>query len=79
MREIDRASKSETKIKSVSCGLLIALDSLKGKEWQFTKEELDYGKYLADFSKALLESEPKDYKDALESLLMASGSGETLE
>ena len=76
---MDLAPKNETKLKSVSCGLLLDLDALKGKEWQFTKEELDYGRYLADFTKALLGSEPDEYKDALQNLLTASGSGEILE
>jgi len=77
--EIDRHPKSETKLKSVSCGLLMAMNSLKGKEWQFTKEELDYGRYLADFACALLDADPKEYKDALQNLLTASGSGEQLK
>jgi len=79
VRSIEKAPKGETKLKSVSCGFLMSLNSLKGKEWQFTKEELDYGKYLADFTKALLESPPEDYKDALQNLLTASGSGEVIE
>jgi hypothetical protein len=79
LREIDRHPKSETKLKSVSCGLLMAMNSLKGKEWQFTKEELDYGRYLADFACALLDADPKEYKSALENLLTASGSGEQLK
>jgi hypothetical protein len=64
LREIDRHPKSETKLKSVSCGLLMAMNALKGKEWQFTKEELDYGRYLADFACALLDADPNKYRDA---------------
>lgn len=67
-----------TKEKSVNCGFLIALDSLKGKEWQFTKEEQDYGRYLADFVKILLEAPPEKYTDALQNLLTASGSNESV-
>jgi hypothetical protein len=79
LREIDRHPKSETKLKSVSCGLLMAMNALKGKEWQFTKEELDYGRYLADFACALLDADPNKYRDALQNLLTASGSGEQLK
>jgi len=68
----------ETKMKSINCGFLTALDSLKGKEWQFTKEELDYGKYLADFAQALLDSPAEGYADSLQNFLTASGSEETV-
>ena len=77
IRLIDKAGK-ETKIKSTNCGFLKALGAIKGKEWQFTKEELDYGDYLSEFTKALLNSEPENYKDAVQNLLTASGSGETV-
>ena len=77
IRLIDRAGK-ETKTKSTNCGFLKALGAIKGKEWQFTKEELDYGDYLAEFAKVLLDSQPEDYKDAVQNLLTASGSGETV-
>ena len=77
IRLIDKTGK-ETKIKSTNCGFLKALGAIKGKEWQFTKEELDYGEYLSEFTKALLNSEPEDYKDAVQNLLTASGSGETV-
>ena len=77
LKQMDLGRK-ETKIKSINCGILTALDSIKNKEWQFTKEELDYGTYLAEFARALLNSEPGDYRDAVQNLLTASGSGETV-
>lgn len=76
LRIIEKGDKNDTKIKSVSCGFYLALDSLKGKEWLFTKEELDYGKYLATFAKSLLIAKPENYTEKLQSLLTASGSGE---
>lgn len=69
-------SQKDTKLKSVDCGFLTALGGMKGREWQFTREELDYGCYLADFARALLDAKPEDYADALQNLLTASGSGE---
>ncbi len=77
IRLIDKAGK-ETRIKSINCGIFKALGAIKGKEWQFTKEELDYGDYLSEFAKALLDSQPDEYKDAVQNLLTASGSGETV-
>ena len=78
LRILDK-SGGDTKMKSINCGFLRALEALKGKEWQFTKEELDYGEYLAEFAKALLESKPSEYKEKLPNLLTASGSSETIE
>ncbi len=75
VRELEKAQKGDTKTKAIACGLLLAIDSLKGKEWLFTKEELDYGKYLGEFCKSLLECDEKLYKEALQNLLTASGSG----
>ncbi len=77
IRLIDRSAKG-TKMKSINCGFLKSMNALKGKEWQFTKEELDYGEYLKDFAKALLDSEPSEYREKLQNLLTASGSGETI-
>lgn len=78
VRELEKAQKDETKMKSVACGFLNAMNSIKGKEWLFTKEELDYGNYLSDFSKSLLEVDPENYIEVLQNLLTASGSGETI-
>ena len=77
IRLIDKTGK-ETKIKSINCGFFKALGAIKGKEWQFSKEELDYGNYLSDFAKALLDSKPEDYIDAVQNLLTASGSDESI-
>jgi len=77
IRLIDKTGK-ETKIKSINCGFFKALGAIKGKEWQFSKEELDYGDYLADFAKTLLDSKPEEYKDAVQNLLTASGLDETV-
>ncbi|MDO9537298.1 MAG: hypothetical protein Q7J68_03155 [Thermoplasmata archaeon] len=71
--------QGDTVMKNINCGFLNALGALKGKEWQFTKEEQDYGNYLTDFATALLESEPEEYTDALQNLLTASASGETVQ
>ena len=70
--------QDDTKVKSINCGFLLAFGVLKGKEWQFSREELDYGGYLSDFATRLLESPPEGYADALQNLLTASGLNETV-
>ncbi len=78
MKILEKGHAGDTKMKSISCGFYDAMGLLKGKEWLFTKEELDYGRYLSEFSKGLLDAEPDDYKEALQDLMTASGSGETI-
>ncbi len=78
MKIIEKGQGGNTKTKSISCSFYDAMGLLKGKEWLFTKEELDYGRYLSEFSKILLDAEPDDYKEALQNLMTASGSGETI-
>ena len=65
-------------MKSLACGFYASLDRLKGKEWLFTKEELDYGKYLSTLSKTLLDADAENYEESLQNLMTASGSGETI-
>jgi len=70
--------QDDTKARSLNCGFLIAMGALKGKEWQFSKEEQDYGRYLADFAACLLNSKPEGYSDALQNLLSAAGTNESV-
>jgi hypothetical protein len=67
-------SSQDTKIKSVRYAFLLALDSATGKQWQFTKEQMDFGSFLKDYAAKLMESEGDDYHDSLQELLKASGS-----
>lgn len=74
LMETNRESRQDTKIKSVKYAFLLALDSATGKEWQFNKEQLDFGVFLKDYAKKLMESEGDEYHDSLQELLRASGS-----
>ena len=78
VREVEKSEKKNTKMKAIACGLLRSMNSLEGKEWLFTKEELDYGKYLSEFTSILLKADGEEYRAALQNLLTASGSGETI-
>jgi hypothetical protein len=74
LMETNRESSQDTKVKSVKYAFLLALDSAIGKEWQFNKEQLDFGTFLKDYAKKLMESEGNDYHDSLQELLRVSGS-----
>jgi len=73
------AVQDDTKARSLNCGFLVALEALKGREWQFSREEQDFGKYLAGFADNLFKCEPGAYRDALQNLLTAAGTNETAE
>ena len=60
-------------------GFLVAVGEADSRAWQFTTEERDFGKYLSDFVKALLDASGDAYHEALENMLTASGSGESLQ
>ncbi len=75
LMEINKAQSSpDTKIKSVRYAFLLAFSAATGKEWQFSKEETDFGVFLKDYSEKLMEAEGDDYHDSLQELLKASGS-----
>jgi hypothetical protein len=79
LRQIEKAKGTDHKLRSVSYGFLSALGEGQTKVWQFTKEEADYGNYLAPFAKQLLDTKGDDYAHALKLMLEASGSNEVLE
>lgn len=78
VRLLDRNRPKEHRGKAVAFAFLKAVGEADSKTWQFTREEMDYGVYLADFAKALLEGEGEAYHDALVNLLTASGASEEL-
>jgi hypothetical protein len=79
LRHIEKAKGTDHKLRSVSYGFLGALGEGQTKAWQFTREEMDYGTYLAPFAKRMLEEKGDDYANALKLMLEASGSNEVLE
>ncbi len=79
LRQIEKTKGGDHKLRSVSFGFLGALGEGQTKAWQFTREEMDYGNYLAPFAKRLLEEKGDDYANALKLILEASGSNEVLE
>ena len=76
VRALDRVRLKDHKSKAVAYGFLAAAGEAEGKNWQFTKEEVDYGLYLKDFAFRMLEGEGDDYDEAMRTLLSASGSSE---
>ena len=53
--------------------LSVVMDQAGGKNWQYSKTEIEFAEFLSSFCRALLEAEPDGYHDALQALLQASG------
>lgn len=69
----------DTKAKSISYAFLLFFGKAKDKKWQYSQVEIEYGEFLKNYAKKLLESEPKKYHNALKELLSSSGSSENLD
>jgi len=65
--------------KSVAYAFLLVFGKAKDKKWQYSQVEIEYGDFLKEYAKKLLDSEPKKYHRALQDLLTASGSSENID
>lgn len=73
-----KAMEGGRREKIVGMAFLEALESAAGKEWAVRQEERQLADFLAPTAKELLEADGEGYRDALQRILTASGSGESL-
>ena len=66
------------KAKSIAYAFLLAFGKGQDKKWQYSQIEIEYGEFLKEYAKKLLDSKPKGYNKALKDLLTASGSEEKI-
>jgi hypothetical protein len=52
----------------------MALNSTKGREWRYADTEIEFGEFLKIYAEKLLDAQPENYHEALQSLLSATGS-----
>ncbi|UCC20504.1 MAG: hypothetical protein JSV62_04230, partial [Promethearchaeota archaeon] len=64
--------------KSIAYAFLLAFGKGQDKKWQFSQVEIEYGEFLKDNVKKLLDSKPDKYHKYLQDLLIASGSSEKI-
>ena len=65
--------------RSVAYAFLLALGKGEDKKWQYSQMEIEYGSFLKDYAKKLIEAKPNDYHKALKELLTASGVSEDID
>ena len=69
----------DPKGKSISYAFLLAFGKAEDKKWQYSQIEIEYGDFLKEYVKKLLDSEPENYHKAFQELLIASGSSENID
>lgn len=68
-----------SKAKSISYAFLLVFGKAKEKKWQYSAVEIEYGEFLKEYAKKLLDSEPKNYHKRFQELLTSSGSSENID
>jgi len=69
----------DPKGKSIAYAFLLAFGKAEDKKWQYSQVEIEYGNFLKEYAKNLLESKPEDYHKVFQELLTVSGSSENIE
>jgi hypothetical protein len=77
-RYIERNIPEDGRVRPTALALLKAMDRDTSKVWAFEEHERDFSDYLKDAAKALLDSKPEGYHEALQKLLSATGSTEQI-
>ena len=71
-------SLKDHKIRSLSAAFVLACDPDAQLPIHLTKDERDFTDYLVPFAKMVIEAEGEKYRDAMNTLLTASSSGESV-
>ena len=69
----------DPKGKSIAYAFLLVFKKASNKKWQFSQVEIEYGEFLKDYAKRLLDSDSDNYHRAFQELLKASGSSENID
>ncbi len=74
VKKIDGMNLTDTRVKSIAYGFLIALGKGSSKKWKYTESEVDSGEFMVEYIEKLLDSSGKEYAQALQDLVKVSGS-----
>jgi hypothetical protein len=77
-KEIESAGVKDYKSRSIARAFMMSVSSNTSAGWKFSAEEEDFARYLVPFVKDLTDSEGEAYRNAMNTLLTASGSGESV-
>lgn len=79
IKYIDDFSSNNNMTKSLSWAILECLNSTSSRAWKYTKEEKSLGQTLTNQVQLLLDSNPNNYKELLETISESIGLGKKLE
>ena len=77
-REIS-SSPNTPKGKALAYAFLSVFGKAKEKRWKYSQQEVEFGEYLSQYAKHLLDAPPNKYTQSLQELITACGSTETIE
>ena len=69
----------DPKGKSIAYAFLLVFKKAEDKKWQYSQVEIEYGIFLKEYAKNLLDSKPEEYHKAFQEFLIASGSSENIQ
>jgi len=78
VKYLDEQNPENPQARSTMYAFLLNLDATAGRQWKFSDEQRDVGKFLEPFTKKLLGAEPEEYHEALSTLLRYTGSTEEI-
>jgi len=65
--------------KSIAYAFLLVFGKAGDRKWQYSQIEIEYGAFLKECTKKLLNSEPNEYHKYFKELLASSGSSEDID
>lgn len=74
LREVEAGRTQGPAAASAAWALLSALDQARGREWQFSKVEMERGEQGKESARRLLDCRGEDYAETLKEAMMAVGS-----
>jgi len=77
LRDLELTGTEHTRQRSIGLAMIIALGE-PGKEWQYTKEEIEYARHLSPIASSLLKAEGEEYDSHLREFLSNAGVSEKL-
>lgn len=78
LESLDRSVAKDKNTRAVSAAFLAACDPEEKYPFKLSAEEKDFMEFLIPFAKMLIDSEPSEYRDNMNTMLTACSSGESV-
>ncbi len=78
LKSLDRSFVKDESSRSISAAFLAACDKSERYPFKMSKSEINFMEYLVPFAKILIDSEPSEYENNMNTMLTACSSGESV-